>query len=122
VGSSLSIVPALAKLSEGQGRNRDKYPVFNTEENDPQKFWDSLNKGKYYTLCGKRAYRNKADVGSLALHQGFMGPNTCWDAWSTKYKDLSKKQQKIIIVTLKCKDEPYTIIGIRSLCGNLFRV
>jgi len=123
IGELISVLPALNKLNEGQPKlNRDKYPAFNTDETDPEKFWNSLNHGKYFTVCGKRCYHLKHDIGSLALDQGYMTPNTRWDGSSTKYKDLNKKQQRIIAAALKCKDEAYSMFAIRGLCGDLFRV
>ena len=127
IGIGEVLVAALAinksGINEGQPKlNRDKYPAFNTDETDPEKFWNSLNRGKYFTVCGKRCYHLKHDIGSLASAQGYMTPNTRWDGSSTKYKDLNRKQQRIIAATLKCKDEPYSMFAIRGLCGDLFRI
>lgn len=115
-------LPALNQLSEGMGKNRDKYPVFDTEETDPEKFWDSLNKGPYHMFGRIRQYHSKIDVGNLAVHQGFMTPNFIWYCGKEKFKDLPKRQQKIIAATLNTKDEKYLIISLRSLAGNLFRI
>jgi hypothetical protein len=122
IGNLIGVIPALAKLSEGMGKNRDQFPVFNTEETDPEKFWNSLNKGKFFLFNGKRHYHTKTDVGGLAVHQGFMKPSMGWNGTNIKYKDLNRRQQKIIAAALKCKDELYTVLGIRALCGNLFKI
>lgn len=120
--SLLHAIRAISKLDDQKQLNRDKFPVFNTDETDPEKFWNSLGKGKFMITCGKRYYDNKHQVGSLALHNGLIKPSTGWDGNSTKYKNLSKKQQRVIKIVLGYKDEPYTSISLRGLCGNLFRV
>ena len=112
----------IAEMSQGMGLNRDQYPALNTEETDPEKFWDSLNHGKSWISCGKNYYDNKHQVGSVALNNGLMSVNFCWDGRNTKFKDLDKRQQKMIKLALSYKDEKYLFIGIRSLAGSLFRV
>ena len=118
----LKAVVSLSKIGPQNKQNKDIYPVFNTEETDPEKFWNKLNKGGYWMYGNKRYYHIKTEVGSLAVDQGFMTPNTGWDCSNTKFKDLTKKQQRIITATLKLKNESYRAIGIRSLCGNLFKI
>lgn len=112
----------IAEMSKGMGLNRDQYPALNTEETDPEKFWNSLNYGKYYMTGGKRYYNTKHQVGSVALNNGLMSVNFCWDGRNTKFKDLDKRQQKIIKLVLSYKDEKYLVIGIRAMAGSLFRV
>ena len=102
--------------------NRQQFKVFNTKEKDPAKFWDSLNKGTYHMLCGKRSYHTKLEVGQLALHNGFMTANTLWDCTNKPYKDLSGKQQRIIEATMELKDEVYTLISVRGCFGKLFKI
>lgn len=112
----------IAEMSKGMGLNRDQYPALNTEETDPEKFWNSLNHGKSWISCGKNYYDNKHQVGAVALNNGLMTANFKWDRWDTKFNDLSKRQQKIIKLVLYYKDEKYLVIGIRAMAGSLFRV
>ncbi len=120
---ALVATAALQDINKGKGLNRDQYDgVFNTDETDPAKFWDSLNKGKYWMLGKRRMYHAKTSVGALAVDQGFMTPSMGWNTSNTKYADLKPKQQRIIKAALKCKDEPYSVLPIRGLMGNLFRV
>lgn len=120
----LAAVQANIELNKEQKLNSDHYPVFKNCEIDPEKFWDGLNKGKFHlSWDNKKQYHNKIDVGNLAIHNGLMTPNTrSFDIGKTKYKDLSKRQQKIITQTLKYKDELYQVINIRQCIGNLYRV
>ena len=120
-----TIVSAYIKLlgdTEKTVLNRDHYPVFNTDETCPEKFWDSLNKGKFFLFGRRKQYYKKIEVGSLAVDQGFMTANYGFNCSSDKYKDLSKRQQKIIKLALSCKNEIYTPFSLRGMCGKLFRV
>lgn len=118
----LGVLLASQALSGSNMLNRDRYPAFNTDETDPEKFWDSLNHGKYHMFGKKRQYANKIEVGELAIHQGYMTAETRWACDNRKFKDLSRRQKKIIDTTLKCKDEEYRIISTRGMCGSLFRI
>ncbi|MEK6829730.1 MAG: hypothetical protein AABY15_06440 [Nanoarchaeota archaeon] len=118
----VTALPHLTKLNEEKLLNKDKCSVLNSDEVSPEKFWDSLNKGKYHMFGRTRQYHSKIDIGGMAIHQGFMTPNYGWNCSKTKFKDLPKRQQKIIAATLKCKDELYTIVSIRGMCGKLFRI
>lgn len=116
----IKAVGPIVKISEGLGCIRDEFPALNTEEINPEKFWDSLNHGKYFMLCGKRYYDNKHQVGAVALHQGLMSANYGWNGWNTKFKNLDKRQQKIIQQVLSYKNEPYTVISIPQIAKGLF--
>lgn len=123
IDALVAAVHGLKDLNKGQGKNKDHYHgAFNTTETDPAKFWDSLNKGKKWLCAGKMSYSLKLAVGTLAVNQGFMTPNSQWDCSNTKFADLKPKQQRIIKAALKCKNEPHSVIAIRGLCGSLFRV
>lgn len=114
-------VAAHAMQGMSTGKNKDHYnKVFDTEETDVAKFWDSLNTGRSWILGHKKQYATKVDVGSLAVDQGFMSPNFRWDCTNTKFKDLKRVQQRIIIACFKCKDEMHSIISIRALANNMF--
>ncbi len=103
--------------------NRDKYEILKHYNDNPEIFWNSLNHGKYYMFNKHRHYFSKIDIGGLAIHHGFMTPRTCrFDVTNTQFEKLSKWQQKVIKAVLKTTDEAYTPIGLRALCGDLFRI
>lgn len=107
----LAAALAGTKTSIKNKLNRHHFRVFNTDETDPEKFWNNIE-----------SFSDRVDVGGLALHQGFMTANTRFNCYDVKYSNLSRKQQKIIEATLKCKDEPYSIVSTRGAMGKLFRI
>lgn len=101
--SLVAILPALHELNKDKGRNRDQFPVINTQEVDPDMFWNNLN------------WKQKVEVGGIGVHFNMMSANYKWDCGQTKFKDLKKIQKKIIATALKEKDNPYSMFDLLGM-------
>ncbi len=111
----IQIVEPLNKLCGDKVlKIHEKYPCLNTKETSIDSWWDKLNWG------------DKVDVGSAALYFCRMSANYKWDCGhsdkrrkQTKFKDLSKGQQRIIKYVWERRNTNYTMFYLPGLfkCG-----
>lgn len=102
-------------LNEGQPKhNSDKYPVLKTKHKSAEDWWNSLNYGSKFKLCGRIVYDNKITVGEFAMHICMMSARYKWDCSSTKFNKLKKSQQKILKTIYRERNENYSIIDLRG--------
>jgi hypothetical protein len=99
------LMPVLHELNGNKTiSNREKYPILNTEETNPEIWWDNLD------------YYGKVEVGSIALHYGKMTPNYRWKCLDIhKFQDLSNGQKRIVKFCLTKKDDNWWMFDLHSL-------
>ena len=98
--------PYLHELNKGKGKNRKEFPFLNTDLENVNIWWDSLNE------------QQKHDVGGIAIHFNKMTANYRWNNFSN-YDSLKKSQKKIIEFVFNRKDEDYTIFYLPGMLSNM---
>lgn len=112
----LKLIPALVELNKGQPKkNSDKFPSLKTRKKRPDTWWDSLNSGDTYELCGRICYHKKTDAGSAALHFGYMTANYPWWCSGEKYADLPKGMKKRVDAVFDKRNKPYSMFDLAAL-------
>jgi len=114
----LAFIPSLNKLNEGKGKNKDEFPVLNTEEKEVEKWWNNLN------------HEQRVEVGGIAIHYNEMTAGCRWGTYrwefdeKTKhleptglpylYSELPKSQQKRIKFVFSKKEENYSMFPLSA--------
>lgn len=79
------LMPLLYELNGNKNiKNTEKYPVLNTKLINSETWWNSLE------------WKEKVDVGGIAMHYNKISANYKWNCSNTSYNDLTKSQKKII--------------------------
>ncbi len=98
-------------LSEGKGTYLEEYPVLKKYKGSTSEFWDRLT------------WREKVEVGELAIHFNKMTTNYKWNCGvygkpkikHTPFEELKNGQKKIIEFVVKQKDKPYAAFDIMGI-------
>jgi hypothetical protein len=116
--AAVAFAPILHKLNKGEPKlNKEKYPVLKTRKKTAEEWWDSLNKGKRFKLCGRFSFHTKIDVGHVAMHYHQMSANYKWNCTSDKFATLTKSQQRIVKFVFERKNDKYNMFDMVGMLG-----
>lgn len=99
---------SLKDLNKGKGKNNKQFNSLKTRKRTPQTWWNSL------------LIDEKINAGCVAMHFNLISANYKWKCKDEDmFLGLNKSQQKIVKTIFERKNEPYSIIDIKTVKMNI---